>query len=108
MNAAAAVSQRPSKAPRALSTVMVVGRAPDQRVLDTVADESGFDVVCIEPIATAYSRIKQIVPALVVMCLDGDDLAACQVMSMLTMDRETAGIPVVTCLLEPVPAHSDV
>ena len=77
-------------------------------MLDTVADESGFDVVFVERIATAYSRIKQIVPALVVMCFGGDDVAACQVLSMLKMDRETAGIPVVTCLLETVPPHSHV
>jgi DNA-binding response OmpR family regulator len=108
MNAPATISPRLAQKPLPLSTIMVVGRAPAQHVLDRVAEEPGFDVVLIEPIQTAYSRIKQLAPTLVVMYFDGDDVAACQVLSMLKMDRATAGIPVVTFLLEAVSAHSDV
>ena len=98
----------PRTTPRAIRTVMVVGREPDERVWDAVTDAGGYDVVVVEATATAYSRIKRQAPSLVILTMGFDDVEACQLMSMLKLDRETSHIPVFSCLLEPVPAHSNV
>jgi CheY-like chemotaxis protein len=82
----------------ALRTVVVVGEA-DERVLDTVADTGSYDVVVVEPMSSAYSKIKRIVPSTIIMCMSLDDIEACQVISMLKLDQDTAGIPVVTCVV---------
>ena len=93
---------------RTVRTLMVVGREPDERVLETVTETGGYDVILVEPTATAYSRIKRLAPSVVVLTMAPDDLEACQLMSMLKLDRATSQIPVFTCLLEPAPANSDV
>ena len=105
MQAESVFHAMPRRAPR---TLMVIGRETDDRVLEAVADVGGYDVIVVETPTTAYSRVKRVAPSLVVLCMTGEDVEACQVMSMLQLDRETAEIPVVTCLLEPMPAHSDV
>jgi PleD family two-component response regulator len=100
------VSQR---APRpAVRTMMIVGRDPDERILEAVTDGGGYDVVVVEPTATAYSRIKRLTPSIVVLTMDFNDVEACHLLSMLKLDHETSQIPLFTCLLEPVPAHSNV
>ena len=76
--------------------VVVVGNAPNQRVLETVANAGNYDVVIVESTARAYSHIKRVIPTLVVMCLDVDDPDGCHVLSMLKLDSATATIPVVT------------
>jgi len=83
-------------ATHALRKVVVVGNAPHQRVLETVANAGNYDVVIVESTARAYSHIKRVIPTLVVMCLDVDDPEGCQVLSMLKLDSATATIPVVT------------
>ena len=93
---------------KTVRTLMVVGREPDERVLETVTETGGYDVILVEPTATAYSRIKRLAPSVVVLTMAPDDLEACQLMSMLKLDRATSQIPVFTCLLEPAPANSDV
>jgi CheY-like chemotaxis protein len=80
----------------ALRKVVIVGNAPNQRVLETVANAGNYDVVIVESTARAYSHIKRVVPTLVVMCVDVDDPDGCQVLSMLKLDSATAMIPVVT------------
>ncbi len=55
-----------------------------------------YDVIVVESIACGYSRIKQVTPDLVVL-LEIDDFAACQLLSMLKVDRDVSRIPVVTC-----------
>ncbi|HKB12934.1 MAG TPA: hypothetical protein VKD69_19860 [Vicinamibacterales bacterium] len=100
------VSQRAR--PRTARTMMVVGRNPDERILEAVTEGGGYDVVVVEPTATAYSRIKRIGPSIVVLTMDFDDVQACQLLSMLKLDRETSHIPLFTCLLEPVAAHPHV
>jgi hypothetical protein len=93
----------PRRTPRSL---MLVGHKPDDRVLDTIVEAGAYDVILIEPTATAYSRIKRAVPSLVVLCMADDDIEACQVMSMLKLDSDTSAIPVLTCLLEGAPAQA--
>jgi PleD family two-component response regulator len=95
-------------APRpAIRTMMVVGRRPDERILQAVTDAGGYDIVMVEPTASAYSRIKRLTPHVVVLAMEFDDVEACNLLSMLKLDRETAQIPLFTCLLEPAPAYSD-
>ena len=81
---------------RPLRTVALVGRYAHQHLQDPTHD---YDVVFIESTAHAYSKIKRVLPDLVVMCLSGDEAEGCQVLSMLALDTQTAGIPVLTYLM---------
>jgi PleD family two-component response regulator len=94
-----ATSDHSSATTRALRTVVVVSKDADQRVLDTVADVDDFDVVVVEPMAGAYSKIKSIAPTLIVLCVSMDDPDGFQMLSMLHLDRDTSRIPVVTSVL---------
>jgi PleD family two-component response regulator len=100
------ISQRGTRP--AVRTMMVVGRDPDERILEAVTEGGGYDVVVVEPTATAYSRIKRLTPSIVVLTMDFNDVEACHLLSMLKLDRETSQIPLFTCLLEPVAAQSNV
>jgi hypothetical protein len=77
-------------------TVAVVSSRPDQNVIETVLGALDHDVVLVEPIARAYSRIRHVRPDLVIALMGSDDNEVCQFLSMLTLDRETSHIPVVT------------
>jgi hypothetical protein len=77
-------------------TVAVVSSRPDQNVIETVLGALDHDVVLVEPIARAYSRIKHVRPDLVIALVWSHDNEACQFLSMLAVDRETSQIPVVT------------
>jgi CheY-like chemotaxis protein len=81
---------------RTLRKVMVVGRQPNQRVLETLADAGDYDIVIVEATARAYSHIKRVVPNLVVLCLEIDDPDGCHLLSMLKLDNATSWIPVMT------------
>jgi hypothetical protein len=87
-------------APR-LRTVAVVSRHPDEHVIEAVLGAVDHDVVLVEPTDHAYSHIKNIRPDLVIVCMSNDDVAGCQVLSMLSLDRETAHIPVLTHVTSP-------
>ena len=89
-------------------TPMAVKSAPQQVVvvskqsqmnglLETVLDAGQYDVVFVESTEHAYSHIKRLSPNLIIVCLDIDDMDGFQVLSMLKLDNETKGIPVVTC-----------
>jgi hypothetical protein len=77
-------------------TVAVVSCRPDQDVIETMLGALDHDIVLVEPIASAYSRIKQIRPDLVIALVGSNDNEVCQLLSMLALDRETTRIPVVT------------
>src|SRR5438105_12190256 len=66
-------------------------------LLETVLDAGQYDVVFVESTEHAYSHIKRLAPHLINVCLDIDDIDGFQVLSMLKLDSETKGIPVVTC-----------
>ena len=51
----------------------------------------------MESVAHGYSRIKQVMPDLVIVYLEIEDVAGCQLLSMLSIDDDLFGIPVVTC-----------
>ena len=69
-------------------------------LLETVLDAGQYDVVFVESTEHAYTHIKRLTPHLIIVCLDIDDLDGFQVLSMLKLDEETKGIPVVTCTIQ--------
>ncbi|HEV3060524.1 MAG TPA: hypothetical protein VGY48_19925 [Vicinamibacterales bacterium] len=66
-----------------------------------LTDTDDYDVVVLESVARGFSRIKQVTPDLVIVVFTIDDAAACQLLSMLTVDRETLRIPVLTWVTRP-------
>jgi len=66
-------------------------------LLETVLDAGQYDVVFVESTENAYSHIKRLIPHLIIVCLDIDDIDGFQVLSMLKLDPETRNIPLVTC-----------
>ncbi len=78
------------------SVVAVSGDRQRADLLDALlVDENEYDVIFVESIASGYSRIKELTPDLVIVCLETDDVAACQFLSMKT-DRDVSAIAVVT------------
>jgi len=59
-------------------------------------DTNDYDVLVYEVMPRGYSRIKELKPDLVIVYLEIDDSAVCQLLSMLTVDTDTSAIPVVT------------
>ena len=84
---------------RTLRTVVLVsGHAPHAQSLDALLmATSDYDVIFVESIAHSYSRIRRVVPDLVIISSEIDDVATCQLLSMLRVDRRSSGIPVLTC-----------
>ena len=81
------------------SVVAVSGDSGREELLDALLlDRNDYDVIYVESIALGYSRIKQVRPDLVVVFMASDDAAACRLLSMLTLDRDVSGIPVVMCV----------
>ena len=83
--------------------IAFIGQYSEQLLFETVLDTFDHDVVLLEPLAHAYSAIKRVQPDLVIVCLAGDDMDGCRLLSMLALDRETARIPLFT-YLTPAPA----
>ena len=81
------------------TVVAVTGDSRREELLDALLlDRNDYDVIYVESIALGYSRIKQVRPDLVVVFMASDDAAACRLLSMLTLDRDVSGIPVVMCV----------
>jgi CheY-like chemotaxis protein len=66
-----------------------------------LVDDSTCDVIVVESIARAYSRITQLQPAIVVLVIEIDDVDACQLLSMLQNDRALRGLRVLACAVSP-------
>ena len=66
-----------------------------------LVDTDDYDVIFVESIPHAYSRIRQVTPDLIVVLLDIGDASACQLLSMLRTDRLVSRIPVLTCVARP-------
>ena len=83
---------------RPLRSVVAVSGDPQRaQLMDALlADVDLRDIVFVESIARGYSRIKQLAPDIVVVLLGDDPAPACQLLSMLKLDRDTSDIPVVT------------
>lgn len=81
------------------SVVAVSGESRRAELLDALsADPHDFDVVFVESIARGYARIRGLRPDIVVIFMAIDDVAACLLLSMLSLDRSVSDIPVVTCI----------
>lgn len=81
--------------------VVIVNGSPEiLGVLDTLLEAGHYDVVFIESSGHAYSQIKRVRPDLVILCVRIDDMNGFQVLSMLKLDEETRGIPVLTYTIE--------
>jgi len=77
--------------------VVIVNGSPDMLdMLEAVVDAGRYDVVFVESSEHAYSQIKRVQPNLVILCVRIEDADGFQVLSMLKLDAETRGIPVLT------------
>jgi CheY-like chemotaxis protein len=106
-NAGSALSTHPD--PRGSDTasttgtqkvVIVNGSTEMLELLETVLDAGNYDVVFVESHEHAYSQIKRVQPNLVILCLRIDDMVGFHVLSMLKLDGDTRGIPVLTYTTE--------
>ena len=84
----------------AQKVVIVNGSAGILELVETVLDAGHYDVVFVESSEHAYSQIKRVLPNLVILCVRIDDHEALQVLSMLKLDPETRGIPILTYTTE--------
>src|SRR6266849_697944 len=81
--------------------VVIVNGSPEMlELLDAMLAAGHYDVVFIESSEHAYSQIKRVQPNLVILCVRIDDADGFQVLSMLKLDHETSGIPVLTYTTE--------
>ena len=88
--------------------VVIVNGSPEMlEMLETVLDAGHYDVVFVESSQHAYSQIKRVQPNLVILCVRTDDADGFQVLTMLKLDEETRGIPVVTYTMEDGGDESD-
>jgi CheY-like chemotaxis protein len=95
----AATAARPPHAATVTVTqkVVIVNGNPEMLdILETVLDAGHYDVVFVESSEHAYSQIKRVQPNLAIICVDLDEADGFQVLSMLKLDEETRGIPVLT------------
>jgi CheY-like chemotaxis protein len=91
----------------AQKVLIVNGGSEVLELLETVLDAGHYDIVFVEATAHAYSQIKKVQPNLVILCVHLDDVDGCQVLSMLKLDDETRGIPVLTYATEEQPEDDE-
>ena len=96
----ASLRQHAAAATIAQKVVIVNGNPEMLEMLETVLDAGRYDVVFVESSEHAYSQIKRVQPNLVILCVRIDDGDGFQVLSMLKLDDETRGIPVLTYTCE--------
>jgi PleD family two-component response regulator len=84
----------------AQKVVIVNGTAEILDLLETVLDAGHYDVVFVESSQHAYSQIKRVKPNLVILCVRIEGADGFDVLSMLKLDDETRGIPVLTYTTE--------
>jgi CheY-like chemotaxis protein len=78
------------------NVVIVNGNAAILDMVEMALDAGHYDVVFVENSRHAYSQIKRVLPNLVILCLQVDDMDGFQVLSMLKLDEDTKSIPVLT------------
>jgi CheY-like chemotaxis protein len=84
-----------------LSVLAVSNDALRPELLDRLLVEDNCNVIVVESIERAYARIRQVQPHVVVVFMNIDDIDACQLLSMLHMDRGLRGTSVVTSTIGP-------
>lgn len=101
--------RRAQAAPAAAQKVVIVnGSSEILELLETVLDAGRYDVVFVESSQHAYSQIKRVQPNLVILCVQIEDPAGFQVLSMLKLDEETRDIPILTYTTEYDATESEV
>jgi CheY-like chemotaxis protein len=91
-------TRTPTVGNAATQQVVVVSKQSQLNgLLETVLDAGQYDVVFVESTEHAYSHIKRLSPHLIIVCLDIEDIDGFQVLSMLKLDSQTRGIPIVAC-----------
>jgi CheY-like chemotaxis protein len=80
--------------------VVVNGNPEVLGMLESVLDAGRYDMVFVESVDHAYSRIKQVMPNLVILCTRIDALEGLQLLTMLKLDPGTRNLPVLTCATE--------
>ena len=84
------------------SVVAVSNDALRPELLDRLlVDVNDCTVIVVESVARAYAKIRQVQPHVVVLLTNIVDVDACQLLSMLHMDRGLRGVSVVTCATGP-------
>ena len=86
--------------PATQKVVIVNGGTDMMTLLETALEAGHYDVVFVESSEHAYSQIKRVQPDLVILCMRIEDADGFQVLSMLKLDDETRGIPVLTYTTE--------
>ena len=77
--------------------VVIVNGSPEiMELLEMALDAGRYDIVFVENNEHAYSQIKRVQPNLVILCVRIEEMDGFQVLSMLKLDDETRGIPVLT------------
>lgn len=85
------------KGSAAIQKVVVVNGEPEVLgMLESLLDAGRYDMVFVESGDRAYSRIKQVLPNLVILCTRIDALDGFQLLTMLKLDPETRELPVLT------------
>ena len=87
----------PSASRAAQKVVVVNGSHELLHRLEGLLDAGHYDLVFAANLDHAYSEIKKTRPDLVILCLALEDPVGFQVLSMLKLDADTAGIPLLTC-----------
>ena len=80
--------------------VVVNGNTEVLGMLESVLDAGRYDMVFVEPGDRAYSQIRKVLPNLVILCTRIERLEGFQILTMLKLDPETCGIPVLTYTTE--------
>ena len=97
MTTNAATIDRLQLAATTTQKVVIVNGNPEMlETLETALDAGHYDIVFVESSEHAYSQIKRVQPNLVILCVRIDDATGFQVLSMLKLDDDTRGIPVLT------------
>lgn len=74
-----------------------VGGGPESlAIVEPVLDGRAYDVEFVAADDEPYATISALRPDLVVVSLGLDDLSGFQLLTMLRLDRDTAGIPVLS------------
>ena len=85
-----------------LTVVAVSNDALRPELLDMLlVDGSSYDVIFVESIGRAYSRVRELRADLIVLFIEIDDEGACRLLSMLQNDRALSGVRVLVCPTEP-------
>ncbi|HSK09412.1 MAG TPA: hypothetical protein VK911_07540 [Vicinamibacterales bacterium] len=76
--------------------VVVNGNNDMLALLESVLDAGHYDIVFVAETEHAYTQIKRVRPNLIILCVAIDEPLGFHVLSMLKIDEETAGIPILT------------